>query len=191
MPWRPLTDAEWEAIGHLLLHVHPDRGRPLANPRRAFDACFHAACSGRPWRELPPGFGKPASIHRLFVRWAQKGLWGALLKYVARPRPEAHCDLSAIAYWACRVFRRASRILGLAGIVLARRLGMDSALRAPSWWLPDPDLAHVLHARHVLPAMARFIAGEGRRILGALPLWRRLLRTVTGRARISGAMAPA
>ncbi len=137
VPWRPMTDAEWDDIQFIFAWLHPDRGRPLASPRLALDACFHAACSGKPWRELPPVFGKWQTIHRLFVRWTHKGAWTQLLKFVAS---RSNSLPESLTYWVCRAFRRAKRILGIPGYVLARRLGMDSALPAPSWWLPDPDL---------------------------------------------------
>lgn len=142
--WRPMTDAEWDQMQFIFAWLHPDRGRPLASPRLALDACFHAACSGRPWRELPPVFGKWQTIHRLFVRWTHKGAWEQLLKYVASAR---HHVPASLTWWVCMAFRRARRILDLRGIMLARRLGMDSALHAPSWWLPDPVLFR--YAEHV------------------------------------------
>jgi transposase len=133
--WRPMTDAEWDQMQFIFAWLHPDRGRPLANPRMALDACFHAACSDKPWRELPPVFGKWQTIHRLFVRWTHKGAWSELLKFVACGY---HQVPASVTWWICKAFRRARRIMGIKGIMLARRLGMDSALPAPSWFLPDP-----------------------------------------------------
>jgi len=141
MPWRPMTDAEWEAIMHFMVHVHPDRGRyTVMGARRSLDACFHAACMDGPWRTLPEHYGRWASIARLFRRWAHAGLWKMLLKFVARERR----GLESVQYWVCRAFRRAWRIHDLAGLTLARRLGMDSALRAASWYLPDGNLSQYL-----------------------------------------------
>ncbi len=51
-------------------------------------------------------------------------------------------------------FRRARRALGLRGIMLAPHLGMDSALHAPSWFLPDP-LLHRYAAETWLPQLVR------------------------------------
>jgi transposase len=134
-PWRPMTDDEWDDVQFIFAWLHPDRGRPLACPRTALDACFHAACSDKPWRELPAVFGKWQTIHRLFVRWTHKRAWEQLLKFVA----SRHNKVSpAIVWWVCKAFRRARRIMGIKGYMLARRLGMDSALPAPSWFLPDP-----------------------------------------------------
>jgi transposase len=115
VPWRPMTDEEWEAVMHFMVFVHPGPGRPtIFGARRALDGCFHAACFNGPWKNLPAAYGKPDSMSRLFRRWAHAGLWSMMLKFVARERP----GLEAIQYWVCRAFRRAWRIQGLAGLSL-------------------------------------------------------------------------
>jgi transposase len=188
VPWRPMTDQEWEAIMHFMVFVHPGPGRQtIIGARRSLDACFHAACHPGPWHRLPAVYGKPDSIHRLFRRWAHAGLWSMLLKFVARER----AGFEALQYWVCRAFRRAHRIQGLAGIVLARRLGLDSALRAPSWMLPDPDLSVFLRKRLVEPVADTLMARKPAEIRAHVRLLRRLYRLVIGRARITPAMAPA
>ncbi len=187
VPWRPMTDAEWEAVMHFMVFVHPGPGRPtIAGARRALDACFHAACHNGPWRQLPAAYGKPDSIHRLFRRWAHAGLWSMMLKFVAKERP----GLAAVQYWVCRAFRRAWRIQGLAGLRLTRRLGMDSALRAPSWELPDPDLSAFFEKR-ILPAHADTLMDlPVAAIRGHLRLWKRIYRLIIGRRSIPRWMAP-
>lgn len=162
MPWRPMNDEEWEAIMHFMVHVHPAQGRyTIMGARRSLDACFHAACLDGPWRALPAHYGKPNSIARLFRRWGHAGLWKMMLKFVARERR----GLESIQYWVCRTFRRAWRIHGLGGLTLARRLGMDSALRAASWELPDQHLSQ-FHRKRLWPRLRLAIfdmAGAERR----------------------------
>ena len=188
VPWRPMTDAEWEAVMHFMVFVHPGPGRPtIIGARRSLDACFHAACHPGPWKKLPGGYGKPDTIHRLFRRWTHAGLWKMMLKFVARERP----GLQAIQYWVCRAFRRAWRLQGLAGIVLARRLGLDSALRAPSWCLPDPDLSAFLRKGLVEPIADTLFDRPMAEIRGHITLWRQLYRLVIGRKCITRWMAPA
>jgi len=152
VPWRPMTDAEWEAIMHFMVHVHPPGpGRStIMGARRSLDACFHAACMDGPWRTLPEHYGRHDTIARLFRRWAHAGLWRMMLQFVARERP----GMQAIQYWVCRAFRRCWRIHGLAGLTLARRLGMDSALRAASWLLPDSQLGCYMR-RVLIPRLAQ------------------------------------
>ena len=140
-PWRPMTDAEWEAVMHFMFNVNHGRGRPtIAGARASLDACFHAACMDGPWRELPPEFGKPGSVSRLFRRWTHAGLWRMMLQFVAKERR----GLEAIQYWVCRAYRRAARLMGIQSYTLARRLGMDSALRGPSWLVADTQLSAYL-----------------------------------------------
>ena len=104
VPWRPMTDDEWERVMHFMYCVHPGPGRPtIAGARRSLDACFQAGCSGRPWRELSPHDGKPDRIARLSRRWAHAGLWKMLLKFVARKRR----GMEAVQYFVCHAFRRA------------------------------------------------------------------------------------
>ena len=42
------------------------------------------------------------------------------------------------------VFRRCLRLLGLAAVILARRLHILRALPGPSWYFPDPDLSETV-----------------------------------------------
>ena len=162
-PWAPLTDAEWAALLPLLPPEGP--GRPL-DARARLDAIFRAVTLKGPkggrasWGQLPEAFGKADTIARSFRRWARAGgqaggraggLWGRLLFAVAHPRcPPA---LRGLTYLACCAFRRASRLLGLAGILIARRLRLHSALPAPCCLLPDLDLSETL--RPVFPALVQ------------------------------------
>jgi len=161
VPWRPMSEEEWQAVMHFMVFVHPGPGRQtIMGARRSLDACFHAACMNRPWTDLPEHYGKSNTIARLFRRWTHAGLWKVMLKFVAKERP----GLEAIQYWVCRAFRRAWRIQGLAGLSLARRLGLDSALRAASWHLPDPDLS-LFHEKVLLPRLGDWLMRQPRRVI--------------------------
>lgn len=140
-PWSALTDAEWHALRPTI--DPPGAGRPLENPRARMDAIFQAVTTrGLRWNRYTPDHGKADTLHRHFRRLAHAGAWTALLKRVAARRcPKA---LRALRDWICAAHRRAMRILGLAAIVLARRLGMLRALPGPCWMLPDPDLSETL-----------------------------------------------
>ena len=138
---------------------------------------------------LPEGFGKPDTISRTHRRWAHAHLWARLLAEVARP--DCPPALAALTHRICCAFRRAIRIMGLRAIVLARRLGLFSALPAPSACLPDPDLSEL-----AMPALGRFVDSL-RADLGWRPpklLFRglhALLRLAGGRTRIPRWMEPA
>ena len=191
-PWAPLTDAEWDALAPILaaqgcgLAGAPRAGRPMASPRARLDAIFRAVTlkhpqGGRaPWRLLPEAFGKPDTTSRTHRRWAAAGLWARLLVEVARP--DCPPVLRRLTHRVCCAFRRAVRQMGLQAIVLARRLGLYSALPAPSLYLPDPDLSEI-----VWPLQMRLV-----KAMRANPKWRplsALLRSLMNLLTISGGRA--
>ena len=132
---------------------------------------------------------------RQFRRWAHAGLWTRLLEALADPDYPGIAVLRRLESWICRSFRRAWRILGVQGVVLARRLGFPSALRAPAMLLPDPDLSHSVKPR--LRASRDRLREEGEAAMRAvLPCpdyfqaVNALLRNATGGRRITRYMAP-
>ncbi|MBV1798977.1 transposase [Siccirubricoccus sp. G192] len=150
--WAPLSDAEWSALTPHLRRwmaaapgsARRRAGRPLGSEWRArLDAMLWIAVSGQPWHALPEQFGKPDTVSRHFRRLAHAGLWARLLAALALPTcPPA---LRAIEYWLCRAARRAMRLLGMAGLTLARRLGLFSALPMLPCYMPNRDLSEALH----------------------------------------------
>jgi transposase len=146
--WTPLTDAEWAALAPHLPRTDPSAsrtaGRPIADPRARMDAMLYACVTGCPWRELPETDAKPLSIARHFRRLAHAGVWSALLR--ALTAPDANPILRAMEYWICRLARRAMRLLGMAGIDLARHLGLLTALPMLPWFMPNRDLSQSLLA---------------------------------------------
>ncbi|MBI0534172.1 transposase [Roseomonas sp. KE2513] len=90
--------------------------------------------------------------------------------------------LRSIEHLIVRACRRAHRLLGLPFLLLTRRIGLRSALPAPPWLLPDPDLS-AFCARSLpgtLPTTRRDIAALKTR-LRAL---KHLFKASRGRARI-------
>ena len=189
-PWQPLSDDEWGVRAPFVFRH--TQGRPVRDPRGRLDAIFWlAAQPGAPaWATLPAGFGKADSVSRQFRRWAAAGLWTRLLRALADRHFPGHAVLRRLESWICRAYRRAWRILGLEGVVLARRLGFLSALRGPSWLLPDPDLSEAVH-RLLNPALERIRQGRLRGIpAGFLGRCARLLGFAAGRASIPRALVP-
>jgi transposase len=143
-PWEPLSDDEWAVLAPFVLCA-AGPGRPPRDLRARLDAVFWMAARPAralgPWRALPTGFGKPDTASRQFRRWAAAGLWSRLLRALADPDYPGIRILRRLESWICRTYRRAWRLFGVAGVALARRLGFLSALRAPSVFLPDPDLS--------------------------------------------------
>jgi transposase len=139
--WQPLDDAEWDALLPFVL-VRNRTGRPLKDARRRMDAVFWVAASGSAWRTVPPRFGKPDTVSRHFRRLTHPGLWERLLRDLARP--DAPPALLAIEHWIVSACRRAARLGGPGLAALAKRLGLFSALKAPTWMLPKPDLSELV-----------------------------------------------
>jgi hypothetical protein len=170
----------------------------MADPRGRMDAIFRAVILKRPaaqgggraaWNALPPGFGKPDTVSRTHRRWARANLWARLLAEVARP--DCPPTLKGLTHWVCCAFRRGIRIMGLRAIVLARRLGLYSALPAPSQILPDPDLSEI-YMPVILRALDRMRTHPGWEPPRAA--WRffaSMHRMVDGRTRIPRWMEPA
>lgn len=184
-PWRPLTDEEWEQIRPLI--VDPTAPGPqMADPRGRLDACLHGACMPGAWDRLPKEFGRADTVARTFRRWAHRGVWDNLLIWAASGR----VFTPQLEYMICRAFRRGWRILGLAGLKLARRAGLLTAFRAPPHWLPDPDLSEFLH-KHVLRPALDSPAGQYPLTRAACGLWKTLYSLCIGRSRIPPGSAPA
>ena len=185
-----------QALDAPALRERRSAGRPVREPRQRLDAIFWLAAHtlpGRappPWAALPPAFGKPDTVSRQFRRWAKAGLWTKLLQALADAHYPGIAILRRLESWICRAYRRAWRLLGVGGMALARRLGFLSALRGPSWLLPDPDLSEQVFSK-LRAAMARARDG-GLRVLpnGFLRSYRRLLAIAAGRRSIPRALAP-
>lgn len=210
-PWAPMTDEEWAFLRPLLPGTtNGGAGRPMRDARARLDAIFRAVTLKRPWTEgggrapwraLPPEFGKADTARRTFRRWAAEGLWERLLRLVSDKSGARTPMVAALRYRVCCAFRRAIKLLGLRGIVLARRLGLYSALPAPSQCLPDPDLSEIympviLRALDRMRGGPRAAAGGGsepawRPPRSAWVLFRQMHRFAGGRVRITRAMEPA
>jgi transposase len=185
LPWRPLTDEELATLAPYF--THRGVGRPMHDLRGRLNAIFWAVTHNGFWRDLPPAMGPWDSAHRQFRRWAHKGVWTQLLKDVAAPG--APRVLRRLEHWLCRAFRRSLRILGLAGIRLARRLGLHSALNGPIWMVPDPDLSDAL-LPWVLKRIKQSIGPNGLPDLAVLRAAKSFHRLVGGRACIPRRLAP-
>jgi transposase len=75
-----LSDAEWELIGPLL---PPERGRwarPAGDNRRFLNGLLHGLRVGCAWRDMHERCGKWNSVYVRFRRWAEQGIWDALLQ---------------------------------------------------------------------------------------------------------------
>jgi transposase len=177
-----LSDSEWEHIACYLaalncgLSFEPRRrGRPPENVRARLDAIFRAVTLKHPkggranWNQLPAEFGKPDTVSKTYRRWLGRGLWQRLLSEVADPTcPTVLRDLS---YYICCAFRRGWRLLPLPALLLAKQVGLWSALPGPPFCLPLPGLTAELVREG--PRLVAEVVRNWRRID-----WRWTLRTL-------------
>ena len=152
------------------------------------DAIFWIAASGSAWHTLPLAVGKADAICRHFRRLAQAGLWERLLRALARP--DAPPAIRALEHWICCACRRATRLRGLRIIALARRLGFLSALKAPSWVLPNPDLAELVFPSSAHPCSAPASTACAPCRKGFLRCYQKLLAIAAGKRRIRRCLQP-
>ena len=75
-----LTDEEWSVIGGLLPSERGWKSRPSHDNRRFLDGMLHVLRVGCPWRDMHERYGKWNSIYVRFRRWAEQGVWDALLQ---------------------------------------------------------------------------------------------------------------
>jgi transposase len=155
MPWRPLSDAEWETLSACLRRgPGKPRGRPPADARRLWDGIFWVASSRGPWRDLPAEFGRADTAHRALRRAAASGALHRMLLRVSDHPLFAGDALRGIEWFVVRAYRRAFRITPHA-IAYARRLGLASALPCEPCWLLTPTAAAAGAAVPVPPRRRR------------------------------------
>jgi transposase len=87
MGWMDLTDTQWQTIKEFIPDdpVRKDRrGRPWGQQRPALDGILWILRTGAPWKDLPPRYGPPATVHRRFQNWRRAGVLEAVLRGLAR-----------------------------------------------------------------------------------------------------------
>ncbi|WP_408871288.1 transposase [Gluconobacter oxydans] len=74
-----LTDHEWAVIGPLLPSERGRWARPAGDNRLFLNGMLHVLRTGCPWRDMHERYGKWNSVYVRFRRWAEQGVWDALL----------------------------------------------------------------------------------------------------------------
>lgn len=75
-----LTDEEWDIIGALLPAERGRGCRPSHDNRRFMNGMLYVLRVGCPWRDMHERYGKWNSVYVRFRRWAEQGVWDALLE---------------------------------------------------------------------------------------------------------------
>jgi transposase len=75
-----LSNDQWEVIGTLLPPERGRKSRPAMDNRRFLNGMLHVLRVGCPWRDMHERYGKWNSVYVRFRRWAEQGVWDALLE---------------------------------------------------------------------------------------------------------------
>lgn len=75
-----LTDDEWAAIASLLPSERGRWARSTQDNRRYLNGMLHVLRIGCPWRDMHERYGNWNSVYVRFRRWAEQGVWDALLE---------------------------------------------------------------------------------------------------------------
>ena len=75
-----LSNEQWEVIGALLPAERGRKSRPAMDNRRFLNGMLHVLRVGCPWRDMHERYGKWNSVYVRFRRWAEQGVWDAILE---------------------------------------------------------------------------------------------------------------
>ena len=75
-----ISDKKWALLESHLPGQKGQRGGVAEDNRRFINAVFWILRTGAPWRDLPPEYGKWATVHKRFIRWRDTGIWEKLLE---------------------------------------------------------------------------------------------------------------
>ena len=75
-----VADEEWTIIEPLLPAERGRWARPAQDNRRYLNGMLHVLRVGCPWRDMHERYGKWNSVYVRFRRWAEQGVWDALLE---------------------------------------------------------------------------------------------------------------
>ena len=85
-----LEDRQWDRIAPVLPGKAGDPGRTAADNRLFVNGVLWVLRSGAHWHDLPPRYGKYKSVHKRFIRWADRGVWERLFAVLSRDRDNEH-----------------------------------------------------------------------------------------------------
>ena len=74
-----LSEGQWRRLELLLPGRVGTVGRPAEDNRRFVNGVLWVIRSGMRWADLPERYGKYKSVHKRFLRWADRGVWTGCL----------------------------------------------------------------------------------------------------------------
>jgi len=81
-----LTNVQWERIEGFLPGKKGDPGRTAVDNRMFVNAVLWVLRSGARWADMPERYGKYKSVHKRFSRWAQKGVWEKIFRFLTKDK---------------------------------------------------------------------------------------------------------
>jgi transposase len=78
-----LSDEQWDRIKDCLPGQDWDPGKSGKDNLLFVEAVLFRYRTGIPWADLPERFGDHKNIHQRHLRWARKGVWEEVFKYLA------------------------------------------------------------------------------------------------------------
>ena len=80
-----ITDELWHVIQNCIPTQKTKVGRPHTDYRQALNGIAYVLRNGIYWHHMPKEFGKPSTIHGIFMKWTRAGI-------VRHPRPRRWLD---------------------------------------------------------------------------------------------------
>ena len=85
MPWKPLSDEQWELIEPVIPKQRT--GRPRTRNREVLDAILFVLSTNIRWEEMPPGFPPKMTVYDRFQVWLKEGFFEALFERMKTLKP--------------------------------------------------------------------------------------------------------
>src|SRR3954452_11220626 len=81
-----VSHEQWDRIASMLPGKASDPGRTAHDNRLVVNGVPWVLRSGARWSDLPERYGKYKSVHKRFIRWADKGVWERIFAVLSRDR---------------------------------------------------------------------------------------------------------
>lgn len=75
-----IADDFWNCMKDLFPNNHGKPGRPPMSPRKALSGIMYILENGAKWRFLPRVYGKPSTVHGIFMRWVRNGTFRSIIE---------------------------------------------------------------------------------------------------------------
>ena len=77
-----ISDELWQVIQNCIPTKKSKVGRPHTDPRQALNGIVYVLRNGIYWHMMPAEFGKPSTIHGIFMKWTRAGVFKAIYNQI-------------------------------------------------------------------------------------------------------------